>query len=367
MQRQSWEGNKELSMSDSKIKVLMVGPDRGVHGGISAIVNNYYEAGLDKRVDLKYIGTMKEGSRGKKLLVAATAYFKFLCSLGWCDVVHVNASSDSSIMRKSFFIRAAYRRNKKIVFHQHGGDFVNYFENQISEKRRRYLRRILDMSDVMLVLTPTWKEFFSGLTDEGKIRVFPNSIVTEGEVSENFAASHDLRKILFLGRICRDKGISELLEAVDEIHEEDKDVVLYIGGIYEEPEYKAELEKRSSYVKHIGWVQGKDKNKYLSECGIMAVPSYFEGFGMTVIEGMYSGLVVVGSEVGGIPDIIRDGEDGILIPPKDAKALKNAMLRVMNDNSLAEKLRVSGHKKVEENYSAGVSVERLVNIYNSLV
>ena len=117
-------------MESSKIKVLMVGPDRGVHGGISAIVNNYYEAGLDKRVDLKYIGTMKEGSRGKKLLVAAAAYFKFLCSLSWCDVVHVNASSDSSIMRKSFFIKAAYRHNKKIVLHQHGGDFKNYFENQ---------------------------------------------------------------------------------------------------------------------------------------------------------------------------------------------------------------------------------------------
>ena len=58
-------------MANDKIRVLMVGPDRGVHGGISAVVNNYYEAGLDRKVDLKYIGTMREGSKVKKLLINA--------------------------------------------------------------------------------------------------------------------------------------------------------------------------------------------------------------------------------------------------------------------------------------------------------
>ncbi len=354
-------------MDSERKRVLMVGPDRGVHGGIAAIVNNYYEAGLDKKVDLKYIGTMKEGSRGKKFLVAAAAYFKFLCSLSWCDVVHVNASSDSSIMRKSFFIRAAYRRNKKIVLHQHGGDFKNYFENQISDKRRAYLKSILDMADVMLVLTPSWKEYFSGLTDSGKIRVFPNSIITEGDVASNYSAAHDRKKILFLGRICRDKGVSELLEAVDEIHNTLGDVTLYVGGVFEDPEYISEIEKRNLYVKHIGWVKGKDKNKYLSECGIMAVPSYFEGFGMTVIEGMYSGLVVVASNVGGIPDILTDGENGVLVPPKDAKTLGNSIMRVIEDDEFAERIKVNGYKSVKEKYSCRASVERLVNIYNSLV
>ncbi len=354
-------------MEIERKRVLMVGPDRGVHGGISAIVNNYYEAGLDSKVDLKYIGTMKEGSKVKKLLVAAAAYFKFLCFLSWCDVVHVNASSDSSIMRKSFFVRAAYRRNKKIVLHQHGGDFKNYFENQISDKRRAYLKSILDMADVMLVLTPSWKEYFSNLTDEGKIRVFPNSIITEGEVAGNYSAAHDRKKVLFLGRICRDKGVSELLEAIDGIHNTLDDVTLYVGGVFEEPEYIAEIEKRSLYVKYIGWVNGKEKNKYLSECGIMAVPSYFEGFGMTVIEGMYSGLVVVASDVGGIPDILTDGENGVLVTPKDAKALESSIMRVIDDDEFAERIKANGYKSVKEKYSCRVSVERLVNIYNSLV
>ena len=53
------------------MKVLMLGPAREVHGGISAVVNNYYEAGLDQKVDLTYLATMKEGSKLKKLMVAS--------------------------------------------------------------------------------------------------------------------------------------------------------------------------------------------------------------------------------------------------------------------------------------------------------
>lgn len=56
----------------------MVGPDRSVHGGISGVVNNYYEVGLDQRIDLCYIGTMVEGSKIRKLVQAVKAFFSFL-------------------------------------------------------------------------------------------------------------------------------------------------------------------------------------------------------------------------------------------------------------------------------------------------
>ena len=353
-------------MKKGRIKVLMVGPDRSVHGGISAIVNSYYEAGLDRKVNLKYIGTMKEGSKLKKLMVAIGAYAEFLGSVRKCDLVHVNASSDSSILRKSLFIRAAKRRGKKVILHQHGGDFKNYYENQISGSFRKYIKDTLDMADAMLVLTDSWKEYFGKLTDPGKIEVLPNAIVTKGEVEKNFSGPHDLHKLLFLGRICKDKGMDELLEAVDEIHKEEPDVKLYLGGIFEDGRYIAEVEERSTYVKHIGWVTGEDKNKYLSECGIMTVPSYYEGFGLVVVEGMYSGLATIGSNVGGIPEIIDDGENGVLIPAKDAKALKDAICKIMKNKDLAEKLKRRAHEKVLSCYSMDCCVKKLVNVYNTI-
>ena len=115
----------------------MVGPDRSVHGGISGVVNNYYAAGLDQKIELKYIGTMIEGSKVRKLWRAMKAYMQFLVQLSGYDIVHVNMASDASYVRKSFFIKAAKRAGKKIVIHQHGGDFEGYY-GQLSEKGKKY-------------------------------------------------------------------------------------------------------------------------------------------------------------------------------------------------------------------------------------
>ena len=180
-------------MSD-RLKVLMIGPDRRVHGGISALMNSYCEAGLQDKVELKYIGTMKEGSKLKKLMVAGLAFVDFMRSVDGYDIVHVNCSSDSSFMRKSYFIRYAKRRGKKVLLHQHGGDFVNYYNNVIDDKRRAYIRSILDMADLMLVLTDKWKDFFGKLTDPGKIHVLPNGVITEG-VSVKDQSSKDMNKM----------------------------------------------------------------------------------------------------------------------------------------------------------------------------
>ena len=351
---------------NDKIKVLMIGPDRGVHGGISALVNSYYEAGLGDVVELKYIGTMKEGSKLKKLMIAGLAFADFMRSLGWCDIVHVNCSSDSSFMRKSFFIRYAKRHGKKVLLHQHGGDFVNYYNNELDEKKKRYVRDILDMADRMLVLTDKWKEFFGNLTDKDKIHVLPNGVLTTG-IDPDQTGVGDVSKILFLGRICKDKGVKELMDAAVELHKENDKVRLFLGGIFEEPDFIPDVEEHSTFIKHIGWVSGEEKNRYLDECGIMALPSYFEGFGLSVVEGMLHGCCVVASDVGGIPDIVEDETDGLLVEPKDSVALKNAIERVMKDKDLADKLSGNGKKKALEKYSIEKIIFQLLSHYQEIL
>ena len=364
--------------------VLMIGPDRGVHGGISAVVNEFYEAGLDKKINLKYIGTMKEGTKLKKLCVAAFAYAKFLCELRWCDIVHVHFSSDASFLRKSLFVKAAYRHGKKIVLHQHGGDFINYYENQMTEKQRQNTKKVLSMGNVMLVLTNSWKDFFSTIIDKDKIIVFPNGIVVGDEEEhqedqgvrdsadtqelgkEVACADKDYEKILFLGRICRDKGIDELLEAVKEVHAQFPSVRLYIGGIFENETYKAKFKECSEFLNYLGWVTGEEKNRYLNECGILVLPSYYEGFPVSIIEAMLRKSAVIATNVGGIPDIINDGQDGILIEPKDPVALKNALMSLINDKEKAKILGQKGKEKVKKYYSVEKNIDKLMSIYKSL-
>ena len=341
----------------------MIGPDRSVHGGISGLVNGYYHVGLDEKVNLKYIGTMKEGTKLKKLLVACFAYARFFLCVGRYDVVHVNVASDNSFWRKALFIKCAKRRGKKIVIHQHGGNIEEYYK-KLDEKGKESVKSIFGMADVLLVLTDKLNDFFGTIVDKAKIRILPNGVSTQDvdvDVTEK-----DYTKILFLGRICRNKGMSELFAAMDEIHEKRPEITLYLGGIYEDDEYRSEVEKRSSYVKTLGWVMGTLKDEWLDKCGIMVLPSYFEGFPISVIEGMLHGCAVISTDVGGIPEAIEDGVSGILIKPKDVKGLKDAIASVAGDKEFAERLSRGGIKTAKEKFSLEKNLQKLVEIYRNL-
>ena len=86
------------------MKVLMIGLARNVNGGISAVVNNYYNAGLNEKVNLQYIGIMEDGNKWHKLKVAVVALLRFFLQVGKYDIVYINMASDVSLYRKIPFI-----------------------------------------------------------------------------------------------------------------------------------------------------------------------------------------------------------------------------------------------------------------------
>ena len=201
---------------ENRIKVLMIGPDRSVHGGISGVVNNYYDAGITEKVDLNYIGTMVEGSKFRKLWQAVKAYVKFLVVLPQYPVVHVNVASDSSYYRKSLFIKAAKRAGKKIVIHQHGGDFETFYEKEQNDRGRAKIRQVLGMADTFLVLSPVLERFFKGILDPSRVILFPNAV----PVPSNIEKEYGKQRILFLGRLCKEKGLRELFSILPQLHEQ---------------------------------------------------------------------------------------------------------------------------------------------------
>lgn len=348
------------------MKVLMVGPDRGVHGGISGVVNNYYNAGLDKKVELCYIGTMVEGSKVRKLLKAAGALVQFLVKLPKYEIVHVNVASDSSYYRKAFFIRLAKLFHKKIVIHQHGGDFQTFYEKELSDKGRKSVKKILSMGDAFLVLAPAWKEFFGTIIEKEKITVLPNAVQipkTE-EVTEKEYGCH---KILFLGRICRTKGIGELLTVMPALKEKYPNCMLYLGGIWEDAKLKELAEQHKECVTYIGWITGEEKKKYLEMCDVFVLPSYFEGQPVSVLEAMAYSLGIAASDIEGISQMLKDGEDGILFPPKDAQALQNGLERLLSDASFCKRQGAAAREKAIKEFSIEKNIEQLLSVYQKVL
>ena len=345
------------------MKILMIGPARSVHGGISGVVNNYYDAGLDKKVDLTYIGTMVEGSKVRKLLQAVIALVQYVFCLPGCDIVHVNVASDASFLRKSVFILLAHLCGKKLVIHQHGGDFVGYYETDGNEKRRRYVRKIFGMADAFLVLAPFWKEFFSQILPEEKITVLPDAI----KIPEQAQKEYGQRKLLFLGRLCKGKGICELLDSVGNLKEKYPDMKLYLGGIWEEPQLQHQAEACGAAVEWLGWISGKEKEEWLQKCDIFVLPSYFEGQSVSLLEAMAASCAPVVSEVGGIPMMITGEENGIFVKPQDAASLEAALDRVLADPALCERLGRTARQRAQQDFSLEDNMRKLLAIYERVM
>ena len=343
-------------------KVLMVGPARSVHGGISGVVNNYYEAGLDEKIELYYIGTMVEGSKLRKLLKAGTSYVQFLFKLSKYDIVHVNVASDASYVRKSFFIKSAKRAGKKNIIHQHGGDFEGYY-GSLSDKDKKKVKEVLSMGDEFLVLAPAWKEFFGTIIDKEKITVFPDSI----KVPEAFDKAYGQKKVLFLGRLCKAKGIGELLLAWKELSLKHPTAHLFLGGIWEDKELETVAKSQSDSVTYLGWLTGEEKQKYLRECDIFVLPSYFEGQSVAILEAMAYSCGIVASKTGGIPQMITEGKTGIFAKPGDAETLKAGLDRLLENPALCAELGKNARKKVEQEFSIEENMRKLISIYEGLI
>ena len=156
----------------------------------------------------------------------------------------------------------------------------------------------------------------------------------------------------FVGRITRDKGINELLAAAKTILEEYKDVYfLLVGRAEREESVNAELlewSKSQTRIKYCGATNEPQKYMAAMDCYIM--PSYREGFGLTVVEAGAMALPVVCTNIPGPTDAITDGVNGILVKKKDSGELVSAIRKLYADRGLASRLGENGLENVRRNY-----------------
>lgn len=349
-------------MMSDKIKVLMIGPARSVNGGISGVVNNYYSAGLDKQIELTYIGTMEDGSKVHKLLVAAKALVKFVTEVSKCDIVHVNMASDVSIYRKMIFIQIASLCRKKIIIHQHGGHIEEFYYEKCNDSQRKRIQKVLNKAEKMLVIAPYLKDIFADIIEKEKILVFPDAIKIVPEYEKDYSG----QKILFLGRLCREKGIGELIDAVSELRKSYPELQLYLGGSWVEEDLKEKADKHGDWICQLGWIDKEKKEKYLKECNIFALPSYFEGQSVALLEGMVYGCACVASNVGGIPQMLLHEETGLLVPVKDVWGIQNAIGKLLADANLQKTYGVAAREKIRKEFNLDTNVKELVQIYQSI-
>ena len=329
-------------------------------GGIAVVLNSYSKIFTPFNIIVNS-NTKNVLTNGIQLLYSIVATILKLLFSRSIKAVHIHTASNNSFRRSAIFISIAKILKRKVIIHIHGGGFKEYYE-----KKTTFVKEQLVKCDTIIALTKYWKEYFNGLGFENVV-IVPNIVDTPvvQEKKHNDGRVH----ILYLGLITKAKGIYDLLDVINEHKFEfENKITLHIGGNGETATLQNIIKERSlgQIVKFEGWVSGDKKVKLLNNADVFILPSYTEGLPISILEAMTYNLPVISTPVGGIPEVIENGENGILFTPGDKEALYKAIIKSANDNELRDKMGEISYQKVQIHFPENVS-KKLETLYNEII
>jgi glycosyltransferase involved in cell wall biosynthesis len=161
-----------------------------------------------------------------------------------------------------------------------------------------------------------------------EVRVIPSAV----RIPERVGEEADPPYVLYAGRLSPEKGVAELVAAADGLE-------LVVAG---------DGPLREAVPGALGFLARHDLEPLYERCAVVACPSYREGFGVACAEAMAHGKPVVASAVGGLQDLVVDGETGLLVPPGDVEALRGALRRLLEDRELRRRLGAAARERAVE-------------------
>jgi glycosyltransferase involved in cell wall biosynthesis len=171
-----------------------------------------------------------------------------------------------------------------------------------------------------------------------------------------------------VGRLTEQKGIVYALEAFARVQSVQPEAALVILG---DGELRADLEAHaaalglSGSVHFLGWQA--DAAEWMNAFDIFLFPSLWEGFGLVSLEAMAARLPIIASRVSAIPEVIADGETGILVPARDAVAIADALTRLIADAPLRRHMGLLGRDRLETQFSVAKMIEETIQVYQQVI
>ncbi len=276
------------------------------------------------------------------------------------DIIHIHFPFPLAL----FGIAMKRVSKKPLVMTCHGSEVNMAKKNPIF---RKIFNLMLKHADFITVNSTFMKNEVEKIIQDKNIEIIPMGAGI-GDISEKEKAEKKQKTrttVLFVGRLIKVKGVKYLIDAVKLL--DPGKFELHIAG--DGPEH-GNLEKTApENVFFHGYQTGKNLEELYRNADIFVLPSivddagYTEGLGTVLLEAANFSIPSIGTNVGGIPDIIRDGETGILVPQKDPAALAETIKTLAEDKTLCEKLTENARKHLKDNFSWRVITEKFLEIY----
>ncbi len=215
---------------------------------------------------------------------------------------------------------------------------------------------------------------YYGLNEE-RVQVIPNAVAPDFEVNEklvslfkkNTFTRPDAFYVCYIGRFTPEKGVDTLIKSIPDISKRNPNIAFRIFGWGPEKTALKEICHNHDLDPELIFKgTNTNVNELLSAADLCVIPSRSESFSLLALEAMRAGTPVVATGVGGLPEVIKDGETGLLIEPDDPKALAEAILKLYNNEEMRKEFSRNGKVRFNQAFSIDKFYESYITEYSNL-
>lgn len=276
------------------------------------------------------------------------------------DLVHAHYVS-------SYGFWGAYSKYRPFCASVWGTDIVEFPNNWF---KRKAIGRILKSADLITATSEYLKKIAGNIMPElnEKLAVVPFGVGLHNRSDK--VKSDTIVRLIFLKIHHARYGPDILLKAFEMALRKNSKMSLTMAGDGPmTPQLKRMASElgMSAYIDFVGFIDYRITYDLLRKHDIMVMPSLKEGFGVSALEAGVARLPTIATHVGGIPEAVIDGKTGILVPPSDANALSDAIIKLAGNSYLRKNMGANAQQFVAENYEWNSCVDRMISIYQSLI
>jgi glycosyltransferase involved in cell wall biosynthesis len=295
------------------------------------------------------------------------------------DLIHAHFAYPEGLVG----LLAKKRTGKPLVVTCHGQDILTEpsvgYGLRLSKRADALINKVLNSADAVITASQAaFDEVRKIMNDDRKAHLIPNAVDIQrfnprlnGSAIRRRLGIREESIVVFALRYHKPKyGLEYLIRAVPFVSSEREDVVFVVGGDGPLKPYHMRLASSLNVKQKViftGEIPRDDVPYYYAMSDIVVVPSLQEAFGLVVSEAMACGKPVIGTKVGGIPEQIIDGYNGLLIEPKNPVQIAEKIMWLIDNPKEARRMGENGRKIVEEKFDMRKRIEKIISIYKMLL